>query len=386
MRLPVIGSISTKDGATNKNARLTNMLAEQKKNGTTLATVRPGLNNIATASGGGNGLVCFNGNLVSVWDAQLGISVIENPIWTERYSGGQQINTVIYDNSKYVVLTNSNTYEVSSDNGETWTTGSIGLSDIRPTDIAWNGSVYCAVGGGFGGVNQCAVSATGTSWIGGTLPSTAFWGSIAWNGAVYCAIIRFTTTNVCATSTDGVTWNSRTLPVSQWWYSIAWDGSVFCISGFGTTFATSPDGITWTSRTVPLSGAWWGIAGNSGTFVACATNAGVGLISQDSGVTWETFAYPTSQWLRRVRYFNNAFYAVGDTSASIQTSSDGITWDEISIPGTAGNISTDDIYGNSSSLVIVGDGADYNVGIRQAGITYHGTTILDDKYDFALIP
>lgn len=74
MRLPVIGNISTKDGATNKNARLTNMLAEQKKSGTTLATVRPGLNKIASTTGNGNGLVCFGGELVSVYDAILGFA------------------------------------------------------------------------------------------------------------------------------------------------------------------------------------------------------------------------------------------------------------------------------------------------------------------------
>lgn len=73
MRLPVIGNISTKDGATNKNARLTNMLAEQKKNGTTLATVRPGLNKAAETTGNGNGAVCFGGTLVNVFGATLGV-------------------------------------------------------------------------------------------------------------------------------------------------------------------------------------------------------------------------------------------------------------------------------------------------------------------------
>lgn len=67
MRLPVVGNVSSKDGATNKNARLTNMLAEQKKNGTTLATVRPGLNGLATSSGDGNNLVCFGVELVNIY-------------------------------------------------------------------------------------------------------------------------------------------------------------------------------------------------------------------------------------------------------------------------------------------------------------------------------
>jgi len=66
MRLPVVGNISTKDGASNKNARMTNVLAEEKQ-GKTFAAVRPGLNQLATGSGNGNNLVCFGGELVNIY-------------------------------------------------------------------------------------------------------------------------------------------------------------------------------------------------------------------------------------------------------------------------------------------------------------------------------
>lgn len=76
MRLPVVPQISTKDGVSNKNARLTNCLKESKKTGDK-AVVRPGLVLDAQASGVGNGLVVFNNELVSVYGATLGIGVDE---------------------------------------------------------------------------------------------------------------------------------------------------------------------------------------------------------------------------------------------------------------------------------------------------------------------
>lgn len=73
MRLPVVPPLSTKDGTSNKNARLTNCLKESKKTGDK-AVIRPGLVLDAQASGVGNGLVAFNGELVSVYGATLGLN------------------------------------------------------------------------------------------------------------------------------------------------------------------------------------------------------------------------------------------------------------------------------------------------------------------------
>lgn len=66
MRLPVIPSADTKDGVTNKNARMTNMLKETKSI-SDVAALRPGLVETALLSGNGNGLVRFNDKLISVF-------------------------------------------------------------------------------------------------------------------------------------------------------------------------------------------------------------------------------------------------------------------------------------------------------------------------------
>lgn len=124
MRLPVIGNISTKDGATNKNARLTNMLAEQKKNGTTLATVRPGLNKAAETTGNGNGIVCFGGTLVNVFGATLGVIEPAEADYTHVINTDTAYSTIYsavdYVGSTLVGYGSSGIYK-SEDDGETTT-------------------------------------------------------------------------------------------------------------------------------------------------------------------------------------------------------------------------------------------------------------------------
>lgn len=67
MRLPVVPGISTKDGTSNKNARLTNMLKERRKAGD-IAQIRPGLVASTTYSGLGSGLIAFDGRILSIVD------------------------------------------------------------------------------------------------------------------------------------------------------------------------------------------------------------------------------------------------------------------------------------------------------------------------------
>ncbi len=63
MRLPVTPQISTKDGVSAKNARLTNCLKEVKKSGEK-AVIRPGLLLSDTYTGLGSGLIPFDGRLL----------------------------------------------------------------------------------------------------------------------------------------------------------------------------------------------------------------------------------------------------------------------------------------------------------------------------------
>jgi len=70
MRLPIVPPLSTKDGASNKNARLTNCLKESKKTGDK-AVIRPGLVASDTYSGLGNGLIPFDGRLLLIFNDSI---------------------------------------------------------------------------------------------------------------------------------------------------------------------------------------------------------------------------------------------------------------------------------------------------------------------------
>jgi len=142
MRLPVVPQISTKDGVSNKNARLTNCLKESKKGGDK-AVVRPGLVLDAQASGVGNGLVVFNNELVSVYGTTLGFGV------GEELSSWAKINsqTMLGRGS---VANNGTTFlqsTQSTTDGATWTTGLGGTID-DVSIIAIGSDFYGLISGG----------------------------------------------------------------------------------------------------------------------------------------------------------------------------------------------------------------------------------------------
>lgn len=71
MRLPLVPELESRDGTSNKDERLTNVLSENDE-GRVLAVLRPGLAAVATASGAGGNLTTFNGTLVSVFGTTVG--------------------------------------------------------------------------------------------------------------------------------------------------------------------------------------------------------------------------------------------------------------------------------------------------------------------------
>lgn len=103
MRTPVVGSIQTRDGTKPKDGKLFNALAEMKKDGTSRAVVRPALNHIAETTGAGNGLVCFNGTLLSVFDAELVAAEEATSDYTHIICA--ESNTTIWRASEYVGTT-----------------------------------------------------------------------------------------------------------------------------------------------------------------------------------------------------------------------------------------------------------------------------------------
>lgn len=143
MRLPVVPELSTKDGVSNKNARLTNCLKESKQGGNK-AVVRPGLELSDTYSGLGNGLIVFDGRLLVVYDDTV-TDVVEDsfpwPLDSSDWSAGTTYtfgDAVWYNGEMWFSAASGNvgntpgtgtswrrSYEIPAwDSGTTYTTGS----------------------------------------------------------------------------------------------------------------------------------------------------------------------------------------------------------------------------------------------------------------------
>ena len=114
MRLPITTNVSTKDGQSNKNARLTNCLKEAKKSGDK-AVIRPGLVLSDTYSGLGNGLIEFDGRLLVVYDDTV-TDVVEDsfpwPLDSDPWASGTTYNfgdAVWYNGAMWFSTEGSNT-------------------------------------------------------------------------------------------------------------------------------------------------------------------------------------------------------------------------------------------------------------------------------------
>lgn len=114
MRLSLTPSVSTKDGTSNRNARLTNCLKESKKTGDK-AVIRPGLGLNDTFSGIGNGLIPFDGRLLVIYGdtvSDTGLETLPWPLDSDPWDAGTTYDigdTVWYGDVLWFSARNSNT-------------------------------------------------------------------------------------------------------------------------------------------------------------------------------------------------------------------------------------------------------------------------------------
>ena len=295
MRLSVFPDLSTKDGVTDENARMTNALKEVRAVGD-MATIRPGLVTSATSVGNGNGLVSYNGELVSIYGASLGRTFLTGDGNFHSFTMPETANWV---------------------------------------DVAWNGTVFCAItsNSDIGAIS----SDGGTTWSSVTLPSSQQWISIAWNGSLFCIVaLNFPSgSTIAATSPDGITWTQRVLPVLDLWRRIAAKNGTFCIVSSKPTGSTnslvSTDGINWSTGSMP-SHSYTGLAASDTVF--CATFQSGGCAISSDGLAWSEFSMPDpSAQYYSIAWNGTVFCAIDDQELDISaTSPDGITWTPRTMP------------------------------------------------------
>ena len=117
--------------------------------------------------------------------------------------------------------------------------------------IAWNGLLWVAGGGQLSGTFDASLkySYDGTVWI--NSPSISLMVTncrgLAWNGTVFVAVGKGT--NTILYSSDGITWQAATGGFSTQGTSVSWNGSLFVAGGIDTTVGNcikySTNGFSW---------------------------------------------------------------------------------------------------------------------------------------------
>ena len=218
--------------------------------------------------------------------------------------------------------------------------------------VVWSPTleIFCAVGAGISGGDNCAISADGVNWTYGSIGQDNPWGSIAWSNSLglFCIVSR-SGTNRVATSADGINWTLRSASVNVAWNDITWSEYlglfVACRDGGATSnirFMRSTNGTSWTSTTL-----------NDPAFVSFANTSisynkdlsmfvSVGGIQNDQitysfdGINWTLTSNPGNSQRVSIIPHPDGFLS-GTTSgvASVRhsISFDGILWTNVNFSG-----------------------------------------------------
>lgn len=433
MRIPLAGQISTKDGASNKNSRLYNVLAETRKDGKVVACVRPGLNVVATGSGAGNGIVCFNGEIVTLTGTDLtaGITVtpgttsfvkhddvFPKPVRMFVKNGGTWyafLNLQEYDHATIGGIWYSSNLitwsEITSTRGyELWGQALIVGTDIKLAAYHWtydeDEDIYVA-----DTKHTITITSGGSVSIASSSDTYNFYPLLYSGGTYYGLAHNPPGTDLFATSSD---LNSVTLGDavpnkhgSNYWQMHEGGGKFWFSSGTlspDTVFSTySTDGLTWsTANTITTAGAYKYSAYGLGKYVVLVypdliyyTDDGV---TYSSAVVTDAPSNLTNKFIVYNDVSEKFYYISGFVNPTpaffMSESTDLENWTDIT-PAGGDQISVNG-YGQYSSALIIGvskgTAFPYDYGVYEVSQTAETSTLtnLDTLpsagVDFALLP
>ena len=239
-------------------------------------------------------------------------------------------------------------------------------------DVAWNGSIWVAVGGG---KNAIATSKDGITWKASKsansvfkvvnvdlAPVTAECSGVAWNGSFWVAVST-AGKNAIATSKDGITWKASKSANSVFKFpgttalhgaiDVAWNGKLWVAVGIGkNAIATSKDGKTWKASKsansvfdapapdapAPEAVAECSSVAWNGSLWVAASLAKNAIGTSKDGITWKASKSANSIFkvpggddgppngAIDVAWNGSLWVAVGIGKNTIATSKDGKTW------------------------------------------------------------
>ena len=408
MRLPITPQISTKDGVSAKNARLTNCLKESKKGGDK-AVVRPGLVLDAQASGVGHGLVVFNNELVSVYGATLGLNTEAGSAGFTTYpiglATGQSLDSVFISSGLWAFSVWDSDleegYVYSGDPESSISENSIGF-------VGSTGGIYGMASSGTSLVvaNDTVLYRTAT---GGPFsfslkvgPTTVF-SEVYYKSGRYVAIggAYATTMPLWYSVDDGVNWTSASITTGATYESsargVTFDGIRWLVVGYTTTISggsnttriySTTDFVSYSELTLsglPAAFTIYGIYYASGTYFINGLGTVYKVYSSTDAASWTEVA----------TFSGLAVYMceTGDDEVLCSTVASGIyksSSGTFQVVATGGTYPLLGIASDDTGLVCVGGSfsSDYVVGNLSDGISTIPalTTITGDYYDFAQSP
>ncbi len=209
--------------------------------------------------------------------------------WTEVFRTEYTSFNKIVSNGNQLLVIGTGGMTVTSTNGFTWIGHPVEeLHNNALIDLAWNGSTYVAVGGGFWGFMAVYYSEDGISWTMASLEGLPLWGGfdcIVWGHGRFLAFAGW---NVLS-SPDGISWvlESRDSAVPTDEVIATPEGYL----GVGSTqFWESPDGLSWVASGVfpgPRPKALFDLVRFQEKLIVVGADGAI-AVSADEGVRWET--------------------------------------------------------------------------------------------------
>lgn len=270
--------------------------------------------------------------------------------WTSRTSGTTNpLRHVVSPSASInIAVGNAGTIVTSTTTGTSWVVRTSGTTN-NLLGVASGASNAVAVGDGGVILLNTLSNGTGT-WSSVTSPTTNSLNSIVWAQSQY---ITVGANGVIFRSPDGTNWYSVTSPTTNSLNYVIWTGSLYLAVGDAGTILTSPDGITWTSRVSGTTTALYSCTVFSSKLYVFGGPPGIALQSTD-GITWtsanNTPIGITTNYTGIVKY--SGTYVATTNAGDILTTTDLVNWSKQNT-GVTG-IQLSDITRAGSKFIAVG--------------------------------
>lgn len=255
-----------------------------------------------------------------------------------------------------VIGVGTNSLIVRSENGGAW--------EKRPrwvvgyyNSVCWIGSVFWAVGD-YG----IARSPDGLEWELMLYDTSVGLYDVAWNGSVYVAVgwnpAPGAGDGLVATSADGFDWAYQWIHAGGPLTAVRWTGSLFVAVGVDGILLTSPDGSIWSQYYLDEQINLYDMEWNGDRLVAVGMHWETGrlILSSADGVNWvECLSHDRRRsFFKDVAWVGDRFLAVGSLLGdTVFTSNDGLNW---SMETTGIGITSGSVGGDERTIYVTGRG------------------------------